>query len=154
MNEDFHGVFLLFWCFWMCSFTVSAFFWIVRRMMISMSTSKIYIASFLFLLRDFSCQGKKRMYWWCCQLDVLLTSQFVLCFVSRKFSRCSEEIRGEVLFVLYKLYFLQSKSAEGDGSDILIPFCPKLLYLLTDVLMKTQNDDVRLNCIGPLPTFR
>lgn len=85
---------------------------------------------------------------------MLLTSEFVLRFVSRKFSRCSEEIRGEVLFVLYKLYFLQSKSAEGDGSDILIRFCPKLLYLLTNVLMKTQNDDVRLNCIGPLPTFQ
>jgi hypothetical protein len=66
---------------------------------------------------------------------------------------CSEEIRGEVLFVLYKLYVLQSTSHEGDGSDMLIPFCPKLLYLLGDVLLKTQNDDVRLNCIGSLSIF-
>ncbi|KAK7306414.1 hypothetical protein VNO77_44353 [Canavalia gladiata] len=62
----------------------------------------------------------------------------------------SEEIRGEVLFVLYKLSVLQSTSAEGDGSDMLIPFCPKLLHLLVDVLMKTQNDDVRLNCVALL----
>ncbi|KAK7311436.1 hypothetical protein RJT34_09574 [Clitoria ternatea] len=62
----------------------------------------------------------------------------------------SEEIRGEVLFVLYRLSVLRSTSAEGDGSDMLIPFFPKLLYLLVDVLMKTQNDDVRLNCIALL----
>ncbi|CAI8587551.1 unnamed protein product [Vicia faba] len=62
----------------------------------------------------------------------------------------SEEIRGEVLFVLYKLSVLDSISEAGDGSDMLIPFCPKLLYLLTDVLLKTQNDDVRLNCIALL----
>lgn len=37
---------------------------------------------------------------------------------------------------------------------MLIPFCPKLLYLLGDVLLKTQNDDVRLNCIGPLLIFQ
>lgn len=68
-------------------------------------------------------------------------------------SRCSEEIRGEVLFVLYKLSALDSISEAGDGSDMLIPFCPKLLYLLIDVLLKTQNDDVRLNCIGTLLIF-
>ncbi|KAL2332631.1 hypothetical protein Fmac_013844 [Flemingia macrophylla] len=62
----------------------------------------------------------------------------------------SEEIRGEVLFVLYKLSVLQNTSAEGDGSDMFIPFCPQILYLLVDVLMKTQNDDVRLNCIALL----
>jgi hypothetical protein len=55
--------------------------------------------------------------------------------------------------VLYKLYVLQNTSNEGDGSDMLIPFCPKLLYLLGDVLLKTQNDDVRLNCIGSLSIF-
>jgi len=55
--------------------------------------------------------------------------------------------------VLYKLFALQSTSDEGDGSDMLIPFCPKLLYLLGDVLLKTQNDDVRLNCIGSLSIF-
>lgn len=74
---------------------------------------------------------------------------------SNLFEWCSEEIRGEVLFVLYKLSVLQSTSAaEGDGSELLIPFCPKLLYLLGDVLLKTQNDDVRLNCIGTLSIFQ
>lgn len=55
--------------------------------------------------------------------------------------------------MLYKLFALHSTSDEGDGSDMLIPFCPKLLYLLGDVLLKTQNDDVRLNCIGSLSIF-
>lgn len=80
--------------------------------------------------------------------------KFALHFESFLFPPCSEEIRGEVLFVLYKLSVLQSTTAEGDGSDMLIPFCPKLLYLLGDVLLKTQNDDVRLNCIGPLLIFQ
>lgn len=73
--------------------------------------------------------------------------------VSPLLARCSEEIRGEVLFVLYKLSVLESASAEADGSDMLIPFCPQILYLLVDVLMKTQNDDVRMNCIGPLSSL-
>ncbi|QHN96291.1 hypothetical protein DS421_18g617190 [Arachis hypogaea] len=62
----------------------------------------------------------------------------------------SDEIRGEILFVLYKLYALKNTSTEGDDTDILVPFCPTLLYLLGDVLMKSQNDDVRLNCIALL----
>ncbi|KAI9114991.1 hypothetical protein K1719_014004 [Acacia pycnantha] len=61
-----------------------------------------------------------------------------------------EDTRGEILFVLYKLSILRATSAEGDGIDTLISFCPKLLYLLGDALMKTQNDDVRLNCVALL----
>ncbi|RDX83175.1 Protein PRD1, partial [Mucuna pruriens] len=86
----------------------------------------------------------------CSLISVLVTG---LQLPSPLLARCSEEIRGEVLFVLYKLSVLQSTSAEGDGSDMLIPFCPQVLYLMVDVLMKTQNDDVRLNCIGPLSTL-
>ena len=113
--------------------------------MISMHTSKTCIVSFLFLLRAFNCRGIFHV------LDaVLLSFKFVSHVVSPLLACCSEEIRGEVLFVLYKLYVLQSTSAGGDGSDMLIPFCPQILYLLVDVLMKTQNDDVRLNCVGPL----
>ncbi|KAE9585744.1 hypothetical protein Lalb_Chr24g0394531 [Lupinus albus] len=82
---------------------------------------------------------------------MLLTSKFISdIIISPVLYQCSEEIRGEILFVLYKVSILQSTSVEGDGSDILIPFCPKLLYLLGDVLMKTQNDDVRSNCIALL----
>ncbi|XP_022150396.1 protein PRD1 isoform X2 [Momordica charantia] len=55
----------------------------------------------------------------------------------------SEEIRGEILFVLYKL----STSTE---IDVLSEFCPKLVYLSLEALMKTQNDDVRLNCVALL----
>ncbi|KAI4317408.1 hypothetical protein L6164_025277 [Bauhinia variegata] len=62
----------------------------------------------------------------------------------------SEEIRGEILFVLYKISILESSSTEGDGRDILISFCPKLLYMVGDALMKTQSDDVRLNCVALL----
>lgn len=83
------------------------------------------------------------MYW------MLLTFKFISHIItSSLLPHCSEEIRGEILFVLYKVSILQNTSAERDGSDILIPFCPKVLYLLGDVLMKTKNDDVRLNCIG------
>ncbi|KAF8402166.1 hypothetical protein HHK36_013118 [Tetracentron sinense] len=55
----------------------------------------------------------------------------------------SEEIRGEVLFVLYKLSVL-------GHFDALSAFCPKLLHLSLEALMKTQNDDVRLNCVALL----
>lgn len=61
---------------------------------------------------------------------------------------CSEEIRGEILFVLYKLSTIQYASNHSAEIDILSAFCPKLLYLSLEALMKTQNDDVRLNCVG------
>ncbi|KAM1049872.1 hypothetical protein ACFX11_031935 [Malus domestica] len=62
----------------------------------------------------------------------------------------SEEIRGEILFVLYKVSVLQYASEDGDGTDILFAFCPKLLHLSLEALMKTQSDDVRLNCVALL----
>lgn len=112
-----------------------------------MITSKIYIASFPTLLQAFNCRGKKK-YWmlstFCC------LSFFISHIIGPLLHQCSEEIRGEILFVLYKVSILQRTSAEGDGIDTLISFCPKLLYLLGDALMKTQNDDVRLNCVGLL----
>ncbi|PON95525.1 Armadillo-type fold containing protein [Trema orientale] len=58
----------------------------------------------------------------------------------------SEEIRGEILFVLYRLSVLQ----DDDGVDILPTFCPKLLHLSLEALVKTQIDDVRLNCVALL----
>ena len=112
--------------------------------MISFHITKIYITSFPFLLRAFNCQGKK-LQW---VLSTLLAFKFFSHIINPPLPQCSEKIRGEILFVLYKLSVLQNTSAEGDDTDIFIPFCPKLLYLLGDVLMKTQNDDVRLNCIG------
>ncbi|KAK1593013.1 hypothetical protein Q3G72_034425 [Acer saccharum] len=61
----------------------------------------------------------------------------------------NEEIRGEILFVLYKLS-LQCTHTDGDGADILFAFCPKLLHLSLEALIKTQSDDVRLNCVALL----
>lgn len=58
----------------------------------------------------------------------------------------SEEIRGEILFVLYKLA-VQWKDC-GEADDCLFPFYPKLLRLSLESLLKTQNDTVRLNCLG------
>ncbi|KAK9288539.1 hypothetical protein L1049_016998 [Liquidambar formosana] len=62
----------------------------------------------------------------------------------------SEEIRGEILFILYKFSILQYASKDGDGADDLYAYCPKLLCLSLEALMKTQSDDVRLNCVALL----
>ncbi|TYK01656.1 protein PRD1 isoform X1 [Cucumis melo var. makuwa] len=62
----------------------------------------------------------------------------------------SEEIRGEILFVLYKLSVIEYASNHSTETDVLSAFCPKLLYLSLEALMKTQNDDVRLNCVALL----
>ncbi|KAM3756392.1 hypothetical protein ACB098_02G108200 [Castanea mollissima] len=65
----------------------------------------------------------------------------------------SEEIKGEILFVLYKVSIFQYASEDGDGTDVLLAFCPKLLHLVVDALIKTQVDDVRLNCLALLTVF-
>ncbi|XVF65383.1 hypothetical protein PTKIN_Ptkin09bG0244200 [Pterospermum kingtungense] len=55
----------------------------------------------------------------------------------------SDEIRGEILFVLYKL------SIHGyTPKDVLQAFCPNLLRLSLEALLKTQRDDVRLNGVA------
>ncbi|RZC62079.1 hypothetical protein C5167_023854 [Papaver somniferum] len=58
----------------------------------------------------------------------------------------SEEIRGEILFVLFKVFLLQA----GDDPEDLLVYCPKLLSLSLEALMKTQSDEVRTNCIALL----
>ncbi|GAV58983.1 hypothetical protein CFOL_v3_02516 [Cephalotus follicularis] len=62
----------------------------------------------------------------------------------------SEEIRGEILFVLYKLSVLQYEAKDDNGADVLGSFCPKLLHLSLEALIKTEADDVRLNCVALL----
>ncbi|KAL4191892.1 hypothetical protein AMTRI_Chr06g169510 [Amborella trichopoda] len=57
----------------------------------------------------------------------------------------SDEIRGELTFVLYKLSIL-----EDPESNAFLFFCPRLLYLTLEALLKTQNDDVRTNCLALL----
>ncbi|GMH29446.1 hypothetical protein Nepgr_031289 [Nepenthes gracilis] len=62
----------------------------------------------------------------------------------------SEEIQGEILFVLFKISILQCASEDDEGADLWLTYCPKLLHLSLEVLLKTQSDDVRLNCIALL----
>ncbi|KAG9446020.1 hypothetical protein H6P81_012148 [Aristolochia fimbriata] len=57
----------------------------------------------------------------------------------------SEEIRGEVLFVLYKLSIFQEE--EDDDFSC---YCPRLVNLSLEALIKTENDDVRTNCLALL----
>ncbi|MCD7447692.1 hypothetical protein HAX54_032885 [Datura stramonium] len=59
----------------------------------------------------------------------------------------SEDIQGEILFVLYKL-FLLNVSQDGDNPPSLFGHFSKLPHLALEVLMKAQSDDVRLNCIA------
>ncbi|MBA0764628.1 hypothetical protein Gotri_013959 [Gossypium trilobum] len=60
----------------------------------------------------------------------------------------SDEIRGEILFVLYKLSIQGYASRDGLGANVLQAFCPSLLRLSMEALLKTQRDDVRLNGVG------
>ncbi|CAN4086134.1 unnamed protein product [Withania somnifera] len=58
-----------------------------------------------------------------------------------------EDIQGEILFVLYKL-FLLNVSQDGDDPPSLSGHFSKLLHSALAVLMKAQSDDVCLNCIA------
>ncbi|CAB4263587.1 unnamed protein product [Prunus armeniaca] len=55
---------------------------------------------------------------------------------------------GEIELDSSTVSILQYASEVGDGTDFLFAFCPKLLDLSLEALMKTQSDDVRLNCVG------
>lgn len=56
-------------------------------------------------------------------------------------------MRGEILFVLYKLCAIIRKDDKG-GAPSLLAYCPKFLHLLLEALLKTHNDTVRFNCLG------
>ena len=64
------------------------------------------------------------------------------------FSKYSEEISGDILFVLYKVSILQCESMNSDGADVLFAHYPKLLHLSLEALMKARDDDIHLNFIG------
>uniref|UniRef100_A0A0E0DCQ7 Protein PRD1 n=1 Tax=Oryza meridionalis TaxID=40149 RepID=A0A0E0DCQ7_9ORYZ len=68
----------------------------------------------------------------------------------------SDEIRGEILFVLYKLSLLNATPwddiCDNDNVD-LSAIGRSLLQFSLEVLLKTQNDDVRLNCVALLLTL-
>ncbi|XP_020399554.1 protein PUTATIVE RECOMBINATION INITIATION DEFECT 1 isoform X2 [Zea mays] len=68
----------------------------------------------------------------------------------------SDEIRGEILFVLYKLALLNATPWDDiceTGDLDLLAIGRSLLQLSLEVLLKTQNDAVRLNCIALLLTL-
>ncbi|KAL5703103.1 hypothetical protein ACHQM5_028237 [Ranunculus cassubicifolius] len=60
----------------------------------------------------------------------------------------SEDIQGEILFVLYKLSILEADVY--NNVDNFSDLCPKLLHMSLDILMKSQSDEVRLNCVALL----
>ncbi|CAO2831412.1 unnamed protein product [Amaranthus hypochondriacus] len=62
----------------------------------------------------------------------------------------SDDIRGEIMFVLYKICIIQHSSKDNEGADVLFEYCSIILRLSLDALMKTQRDDVRLNCLALL----
>ncbi|RLM65860.1 protein PRD1 isoform X4 [Panicum miliaceum] len=68
----------------------------------------------------------------------------------------SDEIRGEILFVLYKLSISNATPWDNicDNGDVdLLAIGRNLFQLSLEVLLKTQNDTVRLNCIALLLTL-
>ncbi|WVZ84969.1 hypothetical protein U9M48_031934 [Paspalum notatum var. saurae] len=68
----------------------------------------------------------------------------------------SDEIRGEILFVLYKLAVLNTTPWDNicdSGGVDLSAISRSLLQLSLEVLLKTQNDAVRLNCVALLLTL-
>ncbi|EYU38964.1 hypothetical protein MIMGU_mgv1a020726mg [Erythranthe guttata] len=60
----------------------------------------------------------------------------------------NDEIQGEIMFVLYRSSLLHYTYMDDSGTDFLLAYCPKLLHISLDILMKTQSDDVRLNCVA------
>ncbi|XP_042755093.1 protein PUTATIVE RECOMBINATION INITIATION DEFECT 1 isoform X2 [Lactuca sativa] len=62
----------------------------------------------------------------------------------------SEEIQGEILFVLYKICGIQQAFKANSNVDVLYVHSSKILHLALEVLLKTQRDDVRLNCVALL----
>ncbi|GER27846.1 protein PRD1 [Striga asiatica] len=62
----------------------------------------------------------------------------------------NDEIQGEIMFVLYRTSLLHYTYMDDCGTDVLHNYCPKLLHISLDILMKSQSDDVRLNCLALL----
>ncbi|KAH6816259.1 hypothetical protein C2S51_021079 [Perilla frutescens var. frutescens] len=60
----------------------------------------------------------------------------------------NDEIQGEIMFVLYRLSLLHYSYMDSCGADALLVYCPKLLQISLNILMKSQSDDVRLNCLA------
>ncbi|CAH9090359.1 unnamed protein product [Cuscuta europaea] len=62
----------------------------------------------------------------------------------------SEEVQAEILFVLYKIFLLLQSHIDNNFTDSVFLHCPKLVQLSLEVLLKAENDDLRLNCVALL----
>lgn len=93
--------------------------------------------------------------WWLKQGTHKLSISFCLpkSYPWYHFHFFSEEVQGEVLFLLYKISLLQDEYNDCSIANVLIENCKKLLCLSLEALMKTQSDDVRMNCIGLYLSF-
>ncbi|XP_072961371.1 protein PUTATIVE RECOMBINATION INITIATION DEFECT 1 isoform X2 [Typha angustifolia] len=63
----------------------------------------------------------------------------------------SEEIRGEIFFVLYKMSLLQATPWDDIYDDSVADSSAtgeRLLHLSLEALLKSQSNDVRMNCVG------
>ncbi|XP_073007559.1 protein PUTATIVE RECOMBINATION INITIATION DEFECT 1 isoform X2 [Typha latifolia] len=63
----------------------------------------------------------------------------------------SEEIRGEIFFVLYKMSLLQATPWDLIYDDSVADSSAtgeRLLHLSLEALLKSQSNDVRMNCVG------
>ncbi|XP_051133511.1 protein PUTATIVE RECOMBINATION INITIATION DEFECT 1 isoform X2 [Andrographis paniculata] len=61
----------------------------------------------------------------------------------------NDEIQGEIMFVLYRSSLLHYKYMDDYGAeDLLLPYCNKFLNVAIDVLLKSQSDEVRINCVA------
>ncbi|XP_033142017.1 protein PUTATIVE RECOMBINATION INITIATION DEFECT 1 isoform X2 [Brassica rapa] len=83
----------------------------------------------------------------------IIDKESLVCLLVEGLQLPSEEIRGEIFFVLYKFSALQFTEQDVDGAEILSSLSPKLLSLSLEALAKTQRDEVRLNCIALLTTL-
>ncbi|MCO5562616.1 hypothetical protein L7F22_016244 [Adiantum nelumboides] len=58
-----------------------------------------------------------------------------------------DQLRGESLFLLYKI------SSFEEGIKQLLPFLPDLMNAAINALVKTENDELRMNCIALLSSM-
>ncbi|KFK25469.1 hypothetical protein AALP_AA8G118600 [Arabis alpina] len=89
----------------------------------------------------------------CENIDVnshIKDKESLVCLLVEGLQLPSEEIRGEILFVLYKFSSLQFTEGNVDGIEVLSSLCSKLLCLSLEALAKTQREEVRLNCVALL----
>ncbi|KAJ7513896.1 hypothetical protein O6H91_23G018900 [Diphasiastrum complanatum] len=74
--------------------------------------------------------------------EVLRAPEFFLSNLLSGLRLPGDDIRGEILFVLYKLSSLQ------EGINELLKYCPQCIHLAVNALLKTEDDELRTNGIA------